>query len=579
MAHAIAHGLAGLCKGGRIVTTNAAPVNGADIRRTAREGLGYRHLRPGQQAVIEAVLAGRDTLAVMPTGFGKSAIYQIAGALLDGATVVVSPLIALQADQLTALEEQAIGEAAAVNSTVPETERQDVLDELDGRRLEFIFLAPEQFNNEEVMARLQDAQPSLFVVDEAHCISEWGHDFRPDYLKLGAVIAALGHPTVLALTATASAPVRREITERLGMRDPAILVRGFDRPNIWLGVDIFADETAKQRALVSRVQAADKPGIIYAATRHGTEELVAKLQEAGVSAAYYHAGMAAKARQQVQQAFMDDEIEVIVATIAFGMGIDKPNVRFVYHHDISESLDAYVQEMGRAGRDGESAVARLFFVPADLGLRRFFASSGRIEPEQVRQVLDILTAAADRGGHPAALTVAELQEQVDLSEVRVLAILNRLRDVGALAPRADGVLALNDGARLDVDAIMAEAVEAQEQRRQYERSRVEMIRGYAELTTCRRQHLLSYFGETLAEPCGNCDNCEARATSATDAAAGGATEAHRPFVLHGRVTHRQWGQGEVLRYEGDTMIVLFDQVGYKTLSVPVVVEQGLLTTL
>ncbi len=515
----------------------------AEIRRTAQEGLGFDRLRPGQQQVIEAVLNGRDTLAVMPTGSGKSAIYQIAGALIPGVTLVVSPLIALQKDQLDSLAEGEVGEAAALNSTVAESQREEALSDMERERLEFVFMAPEQFNNVEVTERLRGNPPSLFVVDEAHCISEWGHDFRPDYLKLGAVIEQLGHPTVLALTATAAPPVRREIVERLGMRDVRTVVRGFDRPNIWLGVATAQDESAKEKMLVKQVVAAEKPGIVYVATRKHASEVTAKLREAGVCAEFYHAGMAAKERERVHDDFMSDKIEVIVATIAFGMGVDKPNVRFVFHYDISESMDAYYQEIGRAGRDGEPARALLFYCPSDLGLRRFFASSGALDEEQVRQVLDALLLNEGRA------TADEIADFVALSQSKQMAALNRLVEAGAIRRLPDGTYEASagvDDARLD--AVIHEAVDAQAKRREYDRSRVEMIRAYAELTGCRRQHLLAH----------------------------GASE-DAPFAAGSRVAHKRWGQGQVLRLEGENMVILFDSVGYKTLSVPVVLEGELLT--
>src|SRR3954447_3335125 len=359
------------------------------IERAAREVFGYESLRPGQHEAVEAVVAGNDVLAVMATGYGKSAIYQVAALLIPRATVVVSPLLALQRDQIEELDEtEATGGAAGVNSLASQAERREALEEFEHAELEFLFVSPEQLSNQKVLADIAAAQPSLFVVDEAHSIREWGHDFRPDYLKLGSVAEAIGRPPILALTATASPPVREEIVERLGMRDPDVLVRGFDRPNIWLGVEHFHDADAKSRALIERVGEEPKPGIVYTATRHRAEELAADLRDAGVQALHYHGGMHKSERGDAQERFMHDDVEVVVATTAFGMGVDKPNVRFVFHSEPSDSVDSYYQEIGRAGRDGEPARAILFNRVEDLGLRRFFAGGGQVDEEQIHIVAE-----------------------------------------------------------------------------------------------------------------------------------------------------------------------------------------------
>jgi ATP-dependent DNA helicase RecQ len=539
----------------------AAPAD--RIERVAHEAFGFAALRPGQREAIEAVLTGRDTLAVMSTGSGKSAIYQIAGLLSPGATVVISPLIALQRDQVEDLAERATGGAAQLNSKISRSERDRALAELAEDALEFLFLAPEQLANPDVLGELAAARPSLLVVDEAHCISEWGHDFRPDYLRLGEVAEALGRPAILALTATAAPPVREEIVERLRLREPAVIIRGFDRPNIRLAVERFhgeGGEERKLRALADRIAASPPPGIVYVATRRQAEELAASLCARELRAASYHAGMKGRERDGVQERFMDGDLDVVCATTAFGMGIDKADVRWVVHSEVSESLDAYYQEIGRGGRDGEPADAVLFYRSEDLGLRRFFSGTGHVEVDEIGQVLE---AVREHGGpvEPAAL-----QEETELSQSKLTTAVSRLEGAGAVEVLPGGEVA---PAAAPPDDAVREAAEAEEKRRSFDRSRVDMMRGYAETDGCRRAYLLSYFGEPFSPPCGNCDNCLAGRGVAEPAD-------DLPFAVGERVAHGQWGEGVVQRYDEGAIVVLFDEAGYKTLALDVVRERGLL---
>lgn len=528
------------------------------LRRIAREAFGIDTWREGQFEAVRAAAEGRDVLAVMPTGHGKSAIYQVPGAVLDGVTVVVSPLIALQAEQAGALTEVlGAGSAVVLNSTVGARAERAAWESLAAGPARFVFLAPEQLAREETVARLAELDLALFVVDEAHCVSAWGHDFRPDYLMLGDVRRRLGSPQAVALTATASPHTRAEIVERLGLDDPLILVQSFDRPNIELRVRRHASEADKRTAVLEEVASLEGPGLVYAATRREAEEIASALAERGLAADAYHSGRSARDRSAIHTRFLEgrpgERLDVVVATTAFGMGIDKPDVRFVVHANIPDSLDSYYQEIGRAGRDGLESVAVLHYRPEDLGLKRFFAG-GRVPPDQLAAAF-----AGLRSGPPVRAAV--LRERTGLAARAQSRALNLLVRSGCVLAGRTGYRAA-DGVR--TADVVERAVGEEETRQRVDASRIEMARGYAETDGCRRQWLLNYFGEEAPAWCGHCDRCEEDGSREQACE----REANVPdgWSMQDPVRHREWGTGLVMGVETDRITVLFDSVGYKELA-------------
>jgi ATP-dependent DNA helicase RecQ len=521
-----------------------------DIPKLAAGVFGYRTLRAGQQDAVAALTAGRDCLAVMPSGAGKSAIYQLATIMLGGTAVVVSPLLSLQLDQSEHLTEHGLT-AVTVNGSTSESQRAEAYELLRSGKTAFVFLAPEQLAREDVRAALAEAPPRLLAVDEAHCVSAWGHDFRPDYLRIIDVIEVLEpRPVVAALTATAAPPVREEIVRRLGLRKPAQVIRGFDRPEIHLAVQMFHEAGDKEAAVEETARELKGTGIVYAATRAETEQYAERL---GLRP--YHAGLGRAQRDETQEVFAEGAS--LVATSAFGMGIDRPDVRFVLHASVPGSLDEYYQEVGRAGRDGRDATAILFYRPEDLGIRRFF--SGALPDETLLAEV----AAATQ----TPITLYDLAERSGMSERRLTGLVNLLEAAGAV--RLNGEIEPVPNGPQPAEAA-AKAVEIATQYRSVERSRVEMMRRYAELTDCRRRFLLRYFGQGMDDPCGRCDNCDAGRSTPAGGSDG-------PFGAGMRVEHQEWGRGVVLADEGDRLTVFFDEVGYKELLTSAVLENHILT--
>jgi ATP-dependent DNA helicase RecQ len=374
-----------------------------ELDRVLASHFGFTAFRPGQREIIAAVLAGRDTVAVMPTGSGKSLCYQLPALIGGGVTVVVSPLIALMKDQVDGLSARGIP-AAFVNSTQTHSEQTERLLQVRSGALRLLYVAPERFANGGFMAAMAQVPVRLFAVDEAHCISQWGHDFRPSYLKLAAALARLGRPPVLALTATATPEVRQDIVTYLGLREPEVHVTGFDRPNLHLSVVGVSGQQEKLAVIDECPRRLGLPGIVYAATRRRAEEVASHLASARapdgtpLGAVCYHAGMPDRDRRDVQERFMAGEARVIVATNAFGMGVDKANIRFIVHHDLPRSLEAYYQEVGRAGRDGLPSRCILTYSGADVYVQRYLIEASYPPRPVIQAVYDLLWDEAEAPG-------------------------------------------------------------------------------------------------------------------------------------------------------------------------------------
>jgi ATP-dependent DNA helicase RecQ len=483
-----------------------------DLTVALHEHFGFRAFRPGQEDAVRAALAGRDALVVMPTGSGKSLCYQLPALMRDDLTVVVSPLVALMQDQVDALRARGAGDRVAlVNAQQAGEANRAAIERAAGGSLRLLYVAPERFGAPGFMERLAGVRVGLFVVDEAHCVSQWGHDFRPDYFRLEAVARRLGAACVMASTATATARVGADIVRRLALRDPVRVTTGFDRPNLTFTV---ARPTAgeKRLMLLEALRGADAlPAIVYAGTRAGSEDLARVVSdELGITAEAYHAGLVREHRAAVQRRFLADETPVIVATNAFGMGVDKPNVRTVVHASTPASLEAYYQEAGRAGRDGLPAQAVLLAEARDKALHVHFIRQEQLDDRQARDVAGRLEWAADGDGGFNE-DGAELSRAAGCDGERLRAIVGHLTRAGVVEPvpapagRVAGRLVgpFDRAAAMRCRASMEDGIRVRW--RQYRE-----IWAYVESGGCRRQAILRHFGDAsqpVAERC--CDVCDA----------------------------------------------------------------------
>ena len=488
----------------------------SDAITTLRQHFGFEDFRQGQREVVGSILQGKDVVVVMPTGSGKSLCYQLPAMILEGVTLVVSPLIALMKDQVDALQARGLP-ATFINSSIAELEQRARIDSLRRRAHKLVYIAPERFRSTRFVSAVQSIPISLFAVDEAHCISMWGHDFRPDYLRLKNVIHSLGRVQTIALTATATPYVRSDIIQQLGLVKPETFVSGFDRPN--LSIEVV--HTEKEKEKISRIRQlakkANGSGIVYASTRKSVEQVGRELKTAGLAVSMYHAGMSDVMRAKAQEDFMSGRTQMIVATNAFGMGIDKPDIRFVAHYQIPGSIEAYYQEIGRAGRDGLPSACVLLFNYADKNTHDFFIEGSYPAMSTIKKVYGGLVGTGLKRIELSTAQIGKLAgEKNELAVQSALYLLERAGHISREAPITRGPRASRTIVMLDTTPTTELRVDTRQVqgRAELERRKLRELINLCYTEYCYRAHILNYFGDRNHDRrCGTCGNCRPKSSS------------------------------------------------------------------